>query len=161
MSNQDRLENRRPDIVFLNEADLPAVAALEKACFSRTWTLEQLQASFKGGGLLLVGAKCDDGLLGYVSIQVFAPEMEIMNIAVIPARRGQGLGRDLARNALQLGFARGARKCFLEVAIDNTPAVNLYRSLGFAATGTRSGYYQESGQSVDAVVMERELRTFP
>lgn len=144
-------------IVSLSAADLPDVLALEKECFSKPWTMGQMQSSLGRKSFSLLGAKGASGLLGYVSLQIIAPELEILNIAVHPAFRGQGVGRGLAFTALQLGFKQGATTCYLEVAADNSPALRLYKGLGFAATGTRKGYYQEAGRNVDAVIMFKTL----
>jgi ribosomal-protein-alanine N-acetyltransferase len=149
-----------PDVVLLSDVDLPDVLALERTCFVKTWSLEQLQAGFRQGILILLGAKSPEGLVGYVGFQVVAPDMELLNVAVLPAWRGRGLGRDLVQAALVLGLKQGAKSCFLEVAADNTPALSLYRSLGFAITGIRRNYFQEkdrSSESVDALMLRKEL----
>jgi ribosomal-protein-alanine N-acetyltransferase len=150
----------RPDVVLLSDVDLPDVLALEKTCFVKTWSLEQLQASFRQG-LILLGAKSLERLVGYVGFQIVVPDMELLNVAVLPAWRGRGLGRDLVQAALVLGLKQGAKFCFLEVAADNAPALSLYQSLGFAITGLRRNYFQEkdrSSESVDALMMRKELR---
>ena len=42
---------------------------------------------------------------------------------------------------------------FLEVRVDNDPAIGLYESVGFTRCGVRKGYYQPSG--ADAYTMIR------
>jgi ribosomal protein S18 acetylase RimI-like enzyme len=55
----------------------------------------------------------------------------IQNVGVIPAYRGQGLGRALVGRAL-MGFReQGVEKVYLEVTAENIAAVRLYRSMGF------------------------------
>ena len=44
---------------------------------------------------------------------------------------------------------------FLEVRIDNTPAIELYNREGFVVVGTRRNYYQPSG--ADAFTMQRPV----
>ncbi len=60
----------------------------------------------------------------------------VQNVGVAPPHRGLGLGRALVLKALD-GF-REARmvRVYLEVTAQNTPAVQLYRSLGFRLTRT-------------------------
>ena len=60
----------------------------------------------------------------------------IQNVGVLPEYRGLGLGRALVLKALA-GFREARlRRVYLEVTADNTPAVRLYRSLGFRLART-------------------------
>ncbi len=147
---------RNHSVTLLTEEHLPAVLALERMCFSQTWSGEQLRSCCRSPYLLL-GAISPDAMHGYISAQIIAPEMEILNVAVAPAYRGQGLGRKLVAHALKAGRSHGATICHLEVAADNLPALRLYAGLAFNITGTRKGYYQEHGQRVDALTMAKHL----
>jgi len=169
MNNTQRTESdgmqRSPDhlphLVLLSEVDLPDVLALERSCFKKIWSLEQLRSSFCRGSLILLGAKNPERLLGYVAFQIVESDMELLNVAVLPAWRSQGLGRDLVRAALKFGLEQGVKACFLEAAADNIPALSLYRGLGFTTTGIRRNYFQEQGRNLDAVMMSKELRIAP
>ncbi|MCS7161554.1 MAG: GNAT family N-acetyltransferase, partial [Gemmatales bacterium] len=57
----------------------------------------------------------------------------IQNVGVVPEHRGKGLGRALVLRALHSFHQLGLRRAILEVTADNTPAVELYRSVGFHA----------------------------
>jgi ribosomal-protein-alanine N-acetyltransferase len=65
--------------------------------------------------------------------------------------RRVGIGRRLLDELLNV--ADGA-VVHLEVRTDNEPAIELYRSVGFAAVGVRRRYYRISG--ADAYTMRRE-----
>lgn len=52
-------------------------------------------------------------------------------MAVAPELRGTGMGKRVMRGAIDDARARGDRALLLEVIEQNTPAVNLYASLGF------------------------------
>lgn len=58
----------------------------------------------------------------------------ISNIGVDPSRRGQGYGRRIMLFGLQQLKAAGCPQAKLRVHVDNTPALNLYKSLGFEVT---------------------------
>lgn len=52
----------------------------------------------------------------------------------------------------------GAAILFLEVAVDNEPALRLYETLGFAQAGRRQAYYaRKDGPSADALTLKAEL----
>lgn len=59
----------------------------------------------------------------------------LMSIAVRKGARGQGLGRDLLRRALQCLADEGVHVVRLEVRPENTPAYELYRTEGFSEIG--------------------------
>lgn len=52
-------------------------------------------------------------------------------VEVLPAARRRGLARQLIWELAEWGAGLGADRCFLQVLADNTPAVTLYRRLGF------------------------------
>jgi ribosomal-protein-alanine N-acetyltransferase len=57
-------------------------------------------------------------------------------------------------------FARqaGATAMFLEVAVDNAPALALYRRAGFVRAGLRKDYYDRGAAgSADAAAMRLDL----
>lgn len=61
------------------------------------------------------------------------PDYLVLNLAVEPEHRGQGLGRMLMAHARAYAEARGVRRLRLFVAADNQPAYRLYEELGFQA----------------------------
>ena len=80
----------------------------------------------------------EDGrdLIGYAGIarlgRIRPYEYEIHTIGVDPAYQGQGIGRRLVTELLEL--ASGS-VIFLEVRTDNVPAIALYESFGFVNVG--------------------------
>ena len=51
----------------------------------------------------------------------------------------------------------GIKEIFLEVAVDNTHAINLYKRHGFQQVGLRPNYYVRGDVKTDALVMRAEL----
>ena len=82
-----------------------------------------------------------------VSRQIAAEEREILNVAVDPIFRRQGVGKQLVEAEL----ARSQGTWFLEVRESNLAAIALYRSLGFAPAGRRPDYYHAPDEA--AIVM--------
>ncbi|HES76840.1 MAG TPA: GNAT family N-acetyltransferase, partial [bacterium] len=70
---------------------------------------------------------------------------------------GQGIGRGMLTWVMQQCTARAMQRILLEVRASNTPALGLYRALGFQQDGVRKGYYPASGGREDAVLMSRAL----
>lgn len=55
----------------------------------------------------------------------------VFDVVVKPGERGRGLGRAIMRLALDAAAAAGARSSYLQVVSGNSPAENLYASLGY------------------------------
>ena len=63
----------------------------------------------------------------------------IVQVGVLPAARGKGLGAALVRESLGRMVADGAVEAWLDVNVNNA-AINLYRRLGFRVDGRRARY---------------------
>jgi ribosomal-protein-alanine N-acetyltransferase len=141
----------------LGYSDLPQVMAIERRSFPTPWSLAMFVLELsKPSGVCL--AAVDDGhLVGYLVCSRYADVWHLMNVAIDPPARRQGIATAL----LEEMFARtGADESFtLEVRPSNDPALALYERFGFRSTGTRRRYYRDTGE--DAVVMWRTTRTNP
>jgi ribosomal-protein-alanine acetyltransferase len=82
-------------------------------------------------------------VVGFLAVRPTAPdEREILNLAVDPAYRRRGVARRLMERQLrERRLRQGKGSWFLEVRESNEPAIRLYESLGFRASGRREGYY--------------------
>jgi len=72
-------------------------------------------------------------------------EAEILNLAVIPAKRRKGEGGALLKAAVEALRARKVSRVFLEVRESNEAGMAFYEKQGFSKTGRRAGYYRDSG----------------
>jgi mycothiol synthase len=71
---------------------------------------------------------------------------EVYVVGVDPAEQGSGLGRALTLAGLQYLRSRGLPAVMLYVDEDNTPAIRLYQSLGFAHQGTDVMFQHPAGE---------------
>jgi ribosomal protein S18 acetylase RimI-like enzyme len=72
---------------------------------------------------------------GYGFVDDETPEL---TIAIVPSRRGKGLGEQLLASLLDQARKDGYARISLSVEPDN-PAIRLYEHHGFAKTGERAG----------------------
>ncbi len=76
-----------------------------------------------------------------------------LGMGLLPAWRGQGLGRRLIERTLAAAWARGFRRVELTVNADNLRAQALYRAVGFQVEGRfRAGARRGQGY-VDVIAM--------
>ena len=131
-------------------SDLPAVMEIERASFPTPWSESAMRRELacQDNSYVLV-AETGKRAAGYVVTWVGAEEAHVLNVAVAPDRRGQGLGELLMLSAIEEAMSRGCRRVVLEYRVSNLAAANLYRKLGFVAAGVRPRYYADTGE--DAV----------
>lgn len=130
-------------------ADLDAIAAVERAAmpgggWSRAQIAEELDRELGRAWV----AEEEGRVLGHALGQHVVGETEVLELAVHPDARRQGLGRALLR-----ALAPPGTEAYLEVRASNASAIALYLSEGFAKTGVRRGYYQDGE---DALLMARK-----
>ena len=94
-------------------------------------------------------------VLGYIGSQSVLPEADVMNLAVAPKGRRQGIARALLTELIRLLHKDGVESLFLEVRVSNEPAIALYRSFGFVQVGRRPKYYVNPME--DALILRKEL----
>ena len=76
-------------------ADIYAIAALEKECFSDAWTFRMLADSFFSESAMTLLAEEGGEILGYAVFSVLFEEAELADIAVSPAARRRGIAAAL------------------------------------------------------------------
>ena len=139
------------ELIDAAERWLPAIAALERQCFSDPWSVEMLRSELPDDSHEFLLAVEGEELLGYVGLMTVLDEGYLSNVAVSPAYRRQGIAEALLTALLARARARKLSFVTLEVRAGNTPAQALYRKLGFQEVGVRRGYYEHPKE--DAVLM--------
>ncbi len=150
------------DVYPFGSRDLDDILAIEQESFSVPWTRGMFEAELLGSPFSrFVGAfgKRERGsptqLLGYICYWVVFDELRLMNLAVRPNRRRQGIGSHLVLHAVREGFAQGTTWALLEVRTRNRAAQKLYHALGFRQYGRRRSYYTNPDE--DAILMGLQL----
>ena len=142
-------------IVPMQQSHIAQITALEKQCFSDPWSETSVRSELSNPLSFWLVAEEDGKLIGYVGSQSVPPEADVMNLAVAPEWRNKGVGRALMTALIAQLHSRGITALFLEVRVGNTPAQNLYRSLGFVEAGRRPKYYVNPTE--DALILRKEL----
>ena len=130
------------------EQDLSALVSIERESFADHWTPENL-LEYPGWV-----AEINGEIAGFlISREIFPgnrntpPEREILNLAVAPRFRRQGIAAQLLRQEL-------SRRAvfYLEVRESNAAARALYGKFGFKEISRRTGYYRNPPET--AIVMK-------
>jgi ribosomal protein S18 acetylase RimI-like enzyme len=84
------------------------------------------------------GGRCR-GFVAFYCNDSRASRAYITLVLVDPRDRGQGIGRLLVQQVIDVAKSRGFASCALEVASSNTAAQAMYRGLGFQPRLARDG----------------------
>ncbi len=142
------------DIRPMVASDIPAVAALERACFSQPWSERVLEGEMKNPNSIFFVAEQTE-LVGYIGMQHILDEGYLANVAVDSAYRRSGVGAALLQRLL--AFAQQEKLAFitLEVRQSNQPAIRFYQKYGFEVVGRRRNFYESPTE--DALLMTKFL----
>ncbi len=136
--------------------DLPRVYEIEQLSFGKhAYPFELFLIYYFLFKELFLVAEFLDLVIGYVigSVEEKGLLGHVLSIAVHPLYRGYGIGKRLMRELEERFRDRGVKRIYLEVSVDNTIALNLYRRLGYVVKKRIKGYYGDS----DAYVMEKTI----
>ena len=138
----------------MTDAHVSQVAQLEKICFSDPWSEKSIEAELSCRLSLWLVALEEDKVVGYVGSQTVIDQTDMMNIAVHPQYRRQGIAEKLIAALVDGLKAKGSHGLMLEVRASNLPAISLYEKLGFTQVGRRPNYYRNPKE--DALILKKE-----
>jgi ribosomal-protein-alanine N-acetyltransferase len=150
-SEEPRLRIRR-----LTYPDLPQVIGIERRAFPTPWSLAMFVLELSKASGICLAAVSGRRLVGYLICSRYETVWHVMNVAVDPERRREGVASALLGELyVRVGDERA--RYTLEVRRSNAGAIHLYERDGFRAAGLRRRYYQDNGE--DALVMWRTPAT--
>ena len=141
-------------ITEMNAVHVPQVAALEKLCFADPWSEKSVASELENIWALWLVAAEDDRVIGYIGSQTSIDETDVMNVAVHPDSRRQGVAEELIKTLVAKLKEKGSHALMLEVRASNAPAISLYEKLGFLQVGCRKNYYRNPKE--DALILRKE-----
>ncbi len=125
--------------------DIAAIVRIEKASFGRqAWTrAEFLDYIAEPEECVFLVAVTDGAVAGYIVGFGYRNRAEVDSIAVSPAHRNQSIATALMNCLKRILRRRGFTTLSLTVRVDNTPAIELYRKLGFARVRRINRCYED------------------
>lgn len=142
------------EVIRMNASHVDAIAELEKRCFSDPWSVNSITSELNNPLSLWLVAMDGETVAGYVGSQSVLGWADMMNIAVAPEYRRQGVGEKLILELIRQLQAEKVTCLTLEVRASNEPAIGLYEKLGFVQVGLRPNYYHNPKE--DALILRKE-----
>ena len=134
---------------------LDRICRIEGTSFSNPWPQESFLGDLRSSHARCIVALIDELVVGYAIGWFVLDELHVLNLAVDPEYRRQGIGKGLLRDLLAAAERRGCRYAALELRSSNLMAGRLYQKYGFKAVAVRKKYYRHPTE--DAVVMWLDL----
>jgi [ribosomal protein S18]-alanine N-acetyltransferase len=158
MATAPNLLATRPEVFIrpMTEADVVAVAAVERAAYQFPWSEGIFRDCIRVGYVCRV-VTYNKAVVAYSVMSTGAGEAHILNVCVSTPFRCRGIGKRLLTYMLERAAKAGMNEAYLEVRPSNTTAIRLYQALGFEQIGVRRGYYQAVGGREDAAVLKLAL----
>jgi ribosomal-protein-alanine N-acetyltransferase len=116
------------------------------------WSKESYDQAHSSGQIVLI-AELDGQICGFLVARIIGDDAEILNMAVDPSHRRNGIGSALLTAAISAAQAQNAQNIYLEVRESNSAGIAFYRRHNFEKTTQRRGYY--SSPTENAVVMKK------
>ncbi len=139
-------------------ADLPPIAAIEKASFPDPWPAELLAAYFDDRHALVLVAE-DPCVVAFLIARTESSSrrgrvLHIHDLAVAPSHRRRAVGGLLLAELISVARRQGVPRLGLEVRVDNVSARRFYEHYGFQTVQRVARYYDDGGA---ALRMEHDL----
>lgn len=150
---------KQNDIVlqYMQEEHVAQIAQLEQLCFRDPWNDASIRSELTNPLSLWIVALDGEQVVGYIGSQTVLGEADIMNVAVHPAYRRNGIAKRLLEQLREeLHQTKDVYSLTLEVRVSNFEAICLYTLLGYREVGRRPGYYCNPKE--DALILRKEWK---
>ena len=135
--------------------DLAVILEIERAAHPTPWSedifLREFELERSHCWLASRVDAASEAAIAFLVFWVVHDEVHVLDVAVHPESRRQGIATALMRQLMEQARHNQASFITLEVRIHNQAAIGLYESLGFEIIGERERYYADTGE--DALIM--------
>ena len=131
---------------WMNRSDMMDVLAIERMSYRKAWELKEFAAVIRDKAVIGRVVEVRGTIQGYIIYELHRQKIEILNIAVAPDMRIQGLGSLMLQPLFQRVHHSPLKHCIeVFVADDNLGAHLFFKALTFWASGVHRCHL-ENGQ---------------
>jgi ribosomal-protein-alanine N-acetyltransferase len=146
-------------------SDLDGVIKINRNCLPENYSTLFFMNLYKRFPETFIVAELNKEIIGYIMCRIetgipsfkllgIARKGHVISIAVLHEHHRKGIGYQLILAATKAMQNYNAKECYLEVRESNSPAVELYKKLGFEIARTLKKYYADGE---DALLMAAQL----
>ena len=127
-------------------ADAPAIANMSRVLIEYglqwRWTAKRVEASIRADNVNVLVARSHDRIVGFAIMRYGDDDAHLDLLAVTPAYRRLGIGRQLLEWLEKCAVVAGIFRIALEVRATNHEAQLFYQRMGYRPLTQLPGYYQ-------------------
>lgn len=139
-------------IRWMIRRDMPAVLEAENRSFEFAWTEEDFIRCLRQRNCIGMVAEHNDKVAGFMIYELHKNRLHILNFAVHPDFRRQGLGNAMINKLLGKLSHERRNRIMLEVRETNLEAQLFFKSVGFRAISVLRDFYDDAAE--DAYLMQ-------
>jgi ribosomal-protein-alanine N-acetyltransferase len=145
-------------------ADFDRLWEIDQLCFPPGIAYSQMELNgfiLRRNAITVVAEAASDAgelsgrIVGFAVAQPFRKTGRILTLDIIPEARRHGLALRLMDECEERMRRRGCAEVYLETAVNNQSAIELYQKLGYRIFRTLPAYYHAHG--LDAFLMGKKL----
>jgi [ribosomal protein S18]-alanine N-acetyltransferase len=140
---------------WLIRSDLPAVVAIEAQSFPSPWGEEDFIKTMRNRNCIGMVAEQGETLVGYMLYELHKNRLHILNLAVAPEARKQGVAKTLIDRLVGKLNHERRNRIMLEICETNLNAQLAFKQMGFRAVSVLREFYEGSDQ--DAYLMQYRI----
>lgn len=144
-------------ITQMQKEHLSAVMKIERDSFTHPWSEHSFVSELENPKSYAFVAIDNDEVIGFAVLSVVLDEGSLLDIAVDKSYRRKGVAKKLFEAVQKVAEDNKLSFITLEVRVSGTPAISLYKAMGFEQVAIRKNYY--SNPIEDAVLMTKFFET--
>lgn len=145
-------------IRWMVKRDMPFVHSIERQSFEHPWSEEDWIRSSRQRDCIGMVAEQNEEVVGFMIYELHPQTIHVLNFAVHPDARRQGVGRTMVGKLTSKLSPRRRNTIVLEVRETNLIGQQFFRSLGFRAVRVLRDFYNALDCSEDAYQMRYRSR---
>lgn len=130
--------------------DLDEIQPILNEKFDDFWSYDILKEELLSSSSVYFVCKNEAEIIGFGGIKTIIDFAELMNIVIRKDLRGNGFSKKLLEHIIKKCKELNLKSINLEVNVENTIAIKLYKKYNFVEVGTRKKYYNNLN---DAILM--------
>ena len=142
---------RHAELRLMVRRDMPEVLDIERHSFEWPWEEEDFQRQLRGRNSWATIAEYEEQIVGYMVYELHKTLFNVVNFAVHPLHRREGIGRAMVDKLKGKLSMRRRHSITLKVCETNMDALLFFRAMGLNAVKVERNAYEHNNR--DAYLM--------
>jgi ribosomal-protein-alanine N-acetyltransferase len=138
--------------------DCAEVLSIENSCFEFPWSKEEFFSNLEEDNCVGMVAEKNHQIVGFMVYELGKTVINLLNFAVAPEYRRQGIGRQMAELLIAKLYAvKRSTRIAMKVGEKNLAAQLFFRACGFKAVNVFHNIFQDTPEDAYLMVLRKKL----